>query len=70
MPGTSAPVERIFSLMNNAWSDERARMNENIVRGLMVCKMNFGLTCNEFYEKIKNNTTLLKKVHSAEKYQY
>ncbi|KAL4141345.1 hypothetical protein QTP88_004000 [Uroleucon formosanum] len=51
MPGTSAPVERISSLMNIAWSDERARMNENTVRGLMVCKMNFGLTCNEFYEK-------------------
>ena len=30
MPGTSAPVERIFSLMNNAWSDERGRMNENL----------------------------------------
>jgi len=53
MPGTSAPVERIFLLMNNAWSDERARMNENTVRGLMVCKMNFGLTCNEFYEKLR-----------------
>jgi len=36
----------------------------------MVCKMNFGLTCNEFYEKIKNNIALLKKVHLAEKYQY
>jgi hypothetical protein len=58
-PGNSAPVERIFSLMNNAWSDERAKMNENTGRGLMICKMNFGLTCNEFYEKIKNNTTLL-----------
>lgn len=26
----------------------------------MVCKINFGLTCNEFYEKIKNNITPLK----------
>jgi hypothetical protein len=70
MPGSSVWVERIISLMNYAWSDERARMNENTVWGLMVCKMNFGLTCNEFYEKIKNNIALLKKVHLAEKYQY
>lgn len=48
--------------MNNAWSDERDRMNENMVRSLMIYKINFGLTCNEFYEKFKNNTTISKKI--------
>jgi len=33
----------------------------NTVRGLMVSKINFGLTCNEFYEKIKNNILNIKK---------
>lgn len=70
MPGTSAPVERVFSLMNNAWSDERSRMNEITIRGLMMCKVNFGLTCNEFYDKIKTDTLLLKKIHSQEKYGF
>ena len=37
MPGTSALVEIILSFMNNAWSSDRGRMNENTVRGLMVC---------------------------------
>jgi len=69
IPGTSAPVERIFSLMNNAWLDERGSMDENTVRGLMVCNMKFGLTCNKLYEKIKNNLPVLKKIHSTEKYQ-
>ena len=36
----------------------------------MVCKKNFGITCNEFYEKIiNNNIAVLKKIHSTEKYQ-
>lgn len=43
IPRTSAPVERNFSLMNNAWLDERRRMKENTVRGV-ICKINFGLT--------------------------
>lgn len=43
-------------------------MIENTVRGLMVCRVNFCLTCNEFYYKIKNDTTLLKNIHLSEKY--
>lgn len=70
LPGTSAPVERVFSMMNSAWSDERGLMHESTVRGLMVCKVNFGLSCNEFYEKIKEKKDLLRKVHSSEKYEW
>ena len=36
-------------------------MNENCVRGLVVCKMNFGLTGNESYEKINNTYDSIKK---------
>jgi len=46
--------------MNKAWSGERGRTNENTVRGQMVCKINFDLTCNEFK----------KKINSTEKYKY
>ena len=28
LPGTSAPVERIFSIMKNMWSDDRSSMHE------------------------------------------
>lgn len=57
-------------MMNSAWSDERGLMHESTVRGLMVCKVNFGLSCNEFYEKIKEKKDLLRKVHSSEKYEW
>lgn len=49
--------------MNNAWSDERGKMNENTVRGPMVCKINFGLTSDKFYDKTMNGTTLFKNYH-------
>lgn len=42
-------------------------MNESTIKGLLVCKVNFGLNCCEFYDKIKNKTTILKKIHSNEK---
>ena len=49
LPGTSAPVERIFSIMKNMWSDSRSSMHEKNVRALLVCKSNINLTCTEFY---------------------
>jgi len=35
---------------------------------LTVCKMNFGLTCNKFYQNNKNDTTELNKMHLSEIY--
>lgn len=35
----------------------------------MVSKINFDLTCNDFYEKLKNYiTTLLRKIQSCKNY--
>ena len=49
LPGSSASVERFFSIMKNMWSDDRSSMHEN-VKALFVCKSNIDLTCTEFYE--------------------
>ncbi|GBM62715.1 hypothetical protein AVEN_76095-1 [Araneus ventricosus] len=64
LPGTSAPVERVFSLMSNAWTDDRGLMKESTVKGLMTCKINIGLACEDFYNKIKIKKRLSKKSHS------
>jgi hypothetical protein len=53
LPGTSAPDERVFSAINNVWSEERGRMAESTVKGLMYCKLNIELGCTEFYEQNK-----------------
>ena len=34
----------------------------------LVCKSNIDLTCTEFYENIKSNVVLLKKVIGTDKY--
>lgn len=69
MPGTSAPVERVFSLMNNVWTDDRGLMKESTVKGLMTCKINVGLSCEEFYTKIKSKKEVLKMILANEKYK-
>jgi len=55
LPGTSAIAERTFSMMNTIWSEERSTMKKSTVEGLLICKLNIGLSCSEFYSKIKNN---------------
>ncbi|GBL67895.1 hypothetical protein AVEN_199502-1 [Araneus ventricosus] len=68
LPGTSAPVERVFSLMNNAWTDDRGLMKESTVKDLKTCKINIGLASEDFYIKIKNKKDFLKNVLANEKY--
>ena len=37
LPGTNAPVERIFSIMNNTWTDERNRLNVPTLKIRVKC---------------------------------
>jgi hypothetical protein len=67
LPGTSAPVERVFfSIMGNIWSAERGRLSVSTVKHLL--NVNSELSCCEFYDVIKTNKPFLKKVMSSEKY--
>jgi len=53
---TSAPDEKIFSLMNNMWSDQyRNRILEQNMKTLITCKSNTNFSYCDFYEKIKWN---------------
>ena len=70
LPGTLAPVERIFSIMNSMWSDHRSKMLEQNVKALITCKINSNLSCCDFYEKVKSNKNFLKKVLPTDKYDW
>lgn len=70
LPGTNAPVERIFSLMNDLWTDEKSQMNPETVAAMLLVKVNIGLTCSDFYEQIRHNDKLLQCVHSSSKYKW
>lgn len=68
LPGTSASIERLFSIMKSVWSPERNRLLESNVGALLFCKTNINLTCSEFYDYIKSDKHFLNKVQSVDKY--
>lgn len=61
LPGTSAEVEREFSLINNIWRDERESLKLETVNSIVSIQYNSKKSCSEFYKHIKSNTELLKK---------
>lgn len=70
IPAHNANVERVFSLMNTQWTDERNRLSVETIQNILICQYNYNQTCVEFYEYVKNNPELLKAAKSSEKYQW
>ena len=69
IPGTNAPVERVFSLMNSYWSDEKSRLSEDTLEAVMTVKVNMEETCVEFYDRLLADKKLLRSIHSSAKYE-
>lgn len=69
LPGTNAECERIFSISSQYWTKEKSQLKVSTLESVMKVKVNVGLTCDEFYNTIKENTQLLQKAKSSEKYQ-
>jgi hypothetical protein len=69
LPGTSAEVEREFSLINNIWDDNRENLALDTINAIVSIQYNSKKECVEFYNHIKTNQDLLKKISSVEKYQ-
>jgi hypothetical protein len=53
LPGTSAPAERIFSMMGSIWSAERGRLSITVLKELLNIKENSDLTVHNFMIKLK-----------------
>uniref|UniRef100_A0A8C2HNR2 HAT C-terminal dimerisation domain-containing protein n=1 Tax=Cyprinus carpio TaxID=7962 RepID=A0A8C2HNR2_CYPCA len=69
LPGTSAPVERVFSLMNASWTDEKSRQSVTTMKAMLFVRINFGLDCSAFYDKLLKDKRTLAKIGSSEKYK-
>ena len=67
---SNAKCERVFSIMNALWTNSRNRLNYNLVKAELMMKMNFHMSCNEFYEFISKDKDLLKAAKSQEKYNH
>ncbi|XP_060865471.1 cyclin-dependent kinase 9-like [Metopolophium dirhodum] len=70
IPAHNANVERVFSLMEIQWTDERNRLQLDTVESIIMCKYNYKKTCSEFYEYVKTQPSLLTSVKSSKKYEW
>lgn len=68
LPGSNAPTERSFSIMNKVWSKEKTQLQVDTLKSLMIVKYNYEMSCPEFYDYLSGNVNILKKIHSVEKY--
>ena len=70
IPVSNANCERVFSIMNALWTNSRNKLNFNLVKAELMMKMNFHMSCNEFYDFISKDKDLLKAAKSQKKYKF
>lgn len=72
IPGHNANCERIFSLINIQWSDERNRLLVENVRNIIVTQYNYkNMSCSDFHKYLikTENVEILKAIGNAKKYK-
>jgi hypothetical protein len=70
IPGTSAAVDRVFSITHALWTDEKSSFLVETVKAVIVTKTHFEeLPCNDFYTLTSNNPKLLQEIRSSAKYK-
>jgi hypothetical protein len=70
LPGSTAPVERIFSVMNTVWSKEKSRLSVETTRATLVVRQNWVMEGEKFYDMVLKDRNLLRKITSSEKYSW
>jgi hypothetical protein len=69
IPCTSAAIERLFSITNALWTDEKKPFPVETIKAVTVTKTHFEeLSCNDFYTLIPNNPELLQEIRSSPNY--
>jgi hypothetical protein len=70
IPGTSAAIERAFSITNALWSDKKSCFLVETIKAVTERKTHFEeLLCNDFYTLISHNPKLLQEILSSMKYK-
>lgn len=69
LPGTNAPVERVFSLMNKLWTQEKTQLQVSVLKAMLIIKVNVRKSCQEFYTYLKSSPAILKQICASEKYK-
>jgi hypothetical protein len=67
--GTNAAVERVFSLVDALWTDERNWLEMSTMKSIVLVKHHFrNYKCPEFHEFLLRNRKILEQIHSSSKY--
>jgi hypothetical protein len=70
IPGTSAAIERVFSITNAMWTDKKSRFLVETIKTVIVTKIHFEeLSGNDFYTLISDNPKLFQEIRSSTKYK-
>ena len=69
LPGNTAPVERIFSVMNSMWTKEKSRLSVETMKAMLIVRQNNDMECDKFYHKVLKNVNMVRKIASSEKYK-
>lgn len=69
MPGTNAAIERVFSITNMLWTDEKNRFIVPTIKSIIILKNHFkNYSCNDFYDFLLTQPKLLNAISSSQKY--
>lgn len=69
VPGTNAPTERVFSLMNAMWTADKTALKVDTLHAMLQVKFNMG-KCERFLDILNHDPELVKKIHTSEKYDF
>lgn len=70
IPATSAFTERIFSVMNSKWREERNRCSISLIKNELLIYINLKIECDKAYDTFILDKKLLKNARSANKYRF
>lgn len=68
VPATSAFTERVFSVMNLKWREERNKASLNLIKNELLIYLNLNIDCKDDVEVFKKDKHLLNIAKSNKKY--
>lgn len=70
LAGTSATVERVFSMINDVWTDAKTQLKIETLKDILYTRYNIKMNCLQFFEFIKTQPKMLEEIGKDDKYAF